>query len=70
MAVPLDFRLDYPGRHYCKHSRTPVNQVARATLVVDATSCGCLDYCFPPVARLLEICASALLKREFVGFDY
>ena len=69
MAVPLDFRLDYSSRHYCKHSGTPVNQVARTTLAVDATSCRCFDYCFPPVARLLEICPSALLERQFVGFD-
>src|SRR2546430_1300904 len=64
----LDSWLVYPSRHYRKHSGAPVNQVARATLAVDATSCRCLDYCFPPVAQLLEIRPSALLQREFVGF--
>src|SRR5258707_882449 len=66
MAIPPDLRLDHSGGHYCKHPSPLVDQIARTALVVDAASCHGLDYCFPPVARLLEICPEPLLQRELV----
>src|SRR6266550_3056200 len=66
MAIPLDLRLDHSGGHYRKHPGPLVDQIARTALVVDAASCHCLDHCFPPVARLLEICPEPLLQRELV----
>jgi len=66
MAIPLDLRLDHSGGHYRKHPSPLVDQIARTALVVDAASCHGLEYCFPPVTRLLEICAEPLLQREFL----
>src|SRR6266496_4728083 len=66
MAIPPDLRLDHSGGHYRKHPSPLVDQIARAALAVDAASCCCVDYCFPPVARLLEICPEPLFKRELL----
>src|SRR5215467_1258214 len=66
MALPRDLWLDHSGSHYRKHSSPPIDQIFRATLVVDAASCHCFEHCFSSVTRLLEICAEPLFQCELV----
>ena len=67
MAIPPDLRLDHTSGHHREHPSPLVDQITRTALVVDAASCHCLDYCFLPVAQLLEICPKPLFQRELVG---
>src|ERR1051326_5382222 len=59
--------MDYSGGNHRQYSRTATHQVAWASVSGDASSGYRIYDCFLDVARILEVCLAALLKRQFVN---